>query len=302
MSSTVPGESHIKQPCCVRRDDTVECDGRDRLPSSRHSTDRELFLMADARPLERSQQDRVVIVTGAAKGLGQAITDELATRSASLLLADVDADLLEKLGDRLTADGHTVVTLAADLTEPDTATQLIALADEKLGGADVLVNNAGVVDYADFFGTSRALFRRLIAVDVETVYFLTQAFAASLRDRGCGGCVVNLGTSHAIAGVGGTSAYAAAKGAVHAMTRALAVELAPLGIRVNTLALGTTMTERVRSDLRSDLLTKRMHKIPLGRGAEPHEAARAVSFLIDAAFATGTELVLDGGFTVFGDT
>jgi NAD(P)-dependent dehydrogenase (short-subunit alcohol dehydrogenase family) len=86
------------------------------------------------------------------------------------------------------------------------------------------------------------------------------------------------------------------------MTRALAVELAPLGIRVNTLALGTTMTERVRSDLGSDLLTKRMKQIPLRRGAEPGEAAEAISFLLDAGFATGTELVLDGGFTVFGDT
>jgi NAD(P)-dependent dehydrogenase (short-subunit alcohol dehydrogenase family) len=258
--------------------------------------------MAEARPLERSRHDRVVIVTGAAKGLGQAIAEELAPRCAALLLVDVDAERLDELGERLSAENYTVITHAADLTEPDSAAEVIALADEKLGGADVLVNNAGIVNYADFFDTSRTLFERLFSVDVESVYFLTQSFAASLHERGFGGCVVNLGTSHALVGVGGTSAYAAAKGAVHAMTRALAVELAPLGIRVNTLALGTTMTERVRSDLGSDLLTKRMKQIPLRRGAEPREAAEAISFLLDAGFATGTELVLDGGFTVFGDT
>jgi NAD(P)-dependent dehydrogenase (short-subunit alcohol dehydrogenase family) len=260
------------------------------------------WMMIDARPAPRSRQHRVAIVTGAAKGLGAAIVDKLAPRCASMLLADIDAEPLEQMGDRLCSDGRNVITLTSDLTDPDSAAQLVALADEKLGGADVLVNNAGIVDYASFFDTSRSLFERLMKVDVESVYFLTQAFAASLRDRGVGGCVVNLGTSHAITGVGATSAYAAAKGAVHAMTRALAVELAPLGIRVNTLALGTTMTERVRTNLSADLLTKRMRQIPLGRGAEPREAAEAISFLIDAEFATGSELVLDGGFTVFGDT
>jgi len=122
-----------------------------------------------------------------------------------------------------------------------------------------------------------------------------------LRERGEGGVVVNLGTSHAITGVAGTSAYAAAKGAVHAMSRALAVELAGLGIRVNTLALGTTLTERVRNDLPAALLEQRYRQIPLGRGADPGEAARAVVFLLDAGYATGSELVLDGGFTVYGD-
>lgn len=252
-------------------------------------------------PRTAAPADRVVIVTGAAQGLGRAIAHELAPTSRALLLVDLQAAPLTELAAGLAAAGHQVATCVADLTEPDSAARVVATAEAELGGADVLVNNAGIVDYAGFFDTTDVMLRRLLQVDVEAVFLLTQAFAASLRDRGRGGAVVNLGTSHAIAGVAGTSAYSAAKGAVHAMTRALAVELAELGIRVNTLALGTTLTDRVRTELPAALLEQRYRQIPLHRGAEPEEAARAVAFLLDAEFATGTELVLDGGFTVYGD-
>lgn len=257
--------------------------------------------MPTALALRRSADDRVVIVTGAAHGLGRAIAAELAPRSRGLVLVDLDSDALSDAERELADAGHAVVSLSADLTKPDSASAVVTLAEDTFGGSDALVNNAGIVDYAGFFDTSRDLLRRLLEVDVEAVYFMTQAFATSLRTRNRGGSVVNLGTGHAIAGVGGTSAYAAAKGAIHALSRALAVELAPLGIRVNTLALGTTMTDRVRNDLPPGLLEQRFRQIPLGRGAEPQEAARAVAFLLGADYSTGAELVLDGGFTVFGD-
>jgi NAD(P)-dependent dehydrogenase (short-subunit alcohol dehydrogenase family) len=178
---------------------------------------------------------------------------------------------------------------------------VLALADQELGGAEALVNNAGIVEYAPFLETSRTALRRLLEVDVEAVFFMTQAFATSLRRRGGGGVVVNLGTIHAVDGVSGTAAYAAAKGAIHALTRTLAVELAPDGIRVTNLVLGPTMTERVRTALPPDLLEQRLKQIPLRRAAEPDEAARAVTYLLEADYATGCELVLDGGFTAFGD-
>ena len=251
-------------------------------------------------PSPPAVQDRVVVVTGASRGLGRVIATDLVGSAAVLLLVDLDAGPLEDLT-RTLGRGTTQVTAhVADLTDPAAVAEVVARADE-LGGASVLVNNAGIVEYKDFFATTPALLRRLLTVDVESVYLLTQQFAASLRRRGVGGAVVNLGTGHALTGVTGTSAYAAAKGAVHALTRALAVELAPLGIRVNTLALGTTMTERVRTELPAELLAQRLRQIPLRRGAEPQEAAAAVRFLIESEYATGTELVLDGGFTAYGD-
>lgn len=244
---------------------------------------------------------QVVIVTGAARGLGREIASELAARGRNLVLVDLLSQPLEELASELSAGGAQVVTCVADMAASDSASRVVATAQEAFGGADALVNNAGIVDYAGLFDTDRKMLERLLEVDVVSVYLMTQAFAAALRERGAGGAVVNLGTSHAISGVAGTSAYAAAKGAVHAMSRALAVELAGLGIRVNTLALGTTLTERVRNDLPSALLEQRYRQIPLGRGADPGEAARAVVFLLDAGYATGSELVLDGGFTVYGD-
>lgn len=244
---------------------------------------------------------RVTVVTGAARGLGRTIAQELAPRSAGILLVDRDESGLAECADLVAASGRSVATHLADLTEPGAAEKVIAVADEVFGGATALVNNAGIVEYEEFLATSPEMLRRLLAVDVEAVYRMTQAFVDSLRRRERGGTIVNLGTGHALTGVGGTSAYAAAKGAVHAMTRALAVELAPYGIRVNTLALGTTMTDRVRTELPPGLIERRLEQIPLRRGAEPEEAARAVAYLIDAEYATGTELVLDGGFTVFGD-
>ena len=253
-------------------------------------------------PKECGREERVTVITGAARGLGHAIALELAPRSAALLLVDMDAAPLKDLAKLLAGRGHRVATHVADLASPDAADAVIAVADDTLGGADALVNNAGIVEYDNFFDTSLKMLRRTLEVDVEAVFSLTQAFARSLRDRGIGGAVVNLGTIHALSGVAGTSAYAAAKGAVHALSRALAVELAPFGIRVNTLALGPAMTERVRTALPEGLLEKRFKQIPLGRGAEPFEAAQAVGYLLDAEYATGTELVLDGGFTVFGDS
>jgi NAD(P)-dependent dehydrogenase (short-subunit alcohol dehydrogenase family) len=243
----------------------------------------------------------VIVVTGSAQGLGRSIAAELAPRSAGMLLVDIDKTGIDAYAERLRAKGHSVETLGIDLTAADSGAAVIAAAEEAFGRADVLVNNAGIVQYADLDATSPGLLRRLLNIDVEAPYFLTQAFASALRSRGAGGCVINLGTSHALVGVAGTSAYAAAKGALHAMTRALAVELAPHGVRVNTLALGTTMTERVRTRLDPELIGQRMRQIPLKRGAEPGEAAQAVAFLVNARFATGTELVLDGGFTVYGD-
>lgn len=251
---------------------------------------------------EVSQQASTAIVTGAAKGLGRAIADKLASVGFSLLLVDRNEQDLHDTVVELGKSGTSVASYAVDLTEPQAADVVVAAADREFGGASVLVNNAGIVPFRGFLETPLDLLREVLTNDVETVYTMTQAFVRSRISKAEGGCVINLGTGHALTGVGGTSAYAAAKGAVHALTRALAVELAPHGIRVNTLALGTTMTDRVRANLPDEVLRARLRQIPLGRAADPGEAADAVLYLIRAGYATGTELVLDGGFTIFGDS
>ncbi|RYE41031.1 MAG: SDR family oxidoreductase [Hyphomicrobiales bacterium] len=242
----------------------------------------------------------VAIITGATKGLGVAFAQQLAPSCKGLVITGRNEAELEGVAAGLREAGHQVVTHVGDMRDEGAPAAIVAAA-ASLGGADILVNNAGIVEYGPFLDISREQLRRLLAIDVESVFFMTQAFAADLKERAHPGVIINLGTSHALTGVGGTSGYAAAKGGVHALTRALAVELAPFGIRVNTLALGTTMTERVKKNLSPELLNQRYASIPLGRGATAEEAARALEYLVEAEFATGTELVLDGGFTIFGD-
>jgi NAD(P)-dependent dehydrogenase (short-subunit alcohol dehydrogenase family) len=252
-------------------------------------------------PTARSVTERVAIVTGAAVGLGRVIAGRLATEVSGLVLVDRDQSELGRTAGLVERPGLTIETLVADVTEHDAPARVASLASARFGGADVLINNAGVVDYAPFFETTPPMLRRLLAIDVESVYFMSQAFARDLVQRGAGGSIVNLGTMHALRGVGGTSGYAAAKGAIHSLTRALSVELAPHGIRVNTLALGMTLTARVVATLSEETMSGRLRQIPLRRGAQPSEAADAVVYLVNAEYATGTELVLDGGFTIFGD-
>jgi len=243
----------------------------------------------------------IVAVTGTASGLGRTMALHLVDHATGLVLADVDADGLAAIEVELSRR-IPVVTLVSDVRDESFPKSFLDLARQGIGTPHVLVNNAGIVPYAPFLTQDRAVFRELFAVDVESVYFLSQEFARQRIAEGGGGLIVNLGTVHSLVGVGGTSAYAAAKGALHALTRALAVELAPHGIRVNTLALGTTMTDRVKSALSPEVLEGRLRQIPLHRGATPEEAAHALQFLIEAEFTTGTEIVLDGGFTVFGDS
>lgn len=246
-------------------------------------------------------EQTAAIVTGAAAGLGLAIAQRLAADGHPVLLVDRDEGELGAAARVVERAGMPVATLVADVTDAEAPAVVVAAAADAYGDASVLINNAGIVPYAPFLDTAPAMLEEVLRIDVASVFLVSQAFARYRVERGGGGCIVNLGTGHALVGVAGTAAYAAAKGAVHALTRALAVELAPHGIRVNTLALGTTMTERVRRTLPAETLATRLRQIPLGRGAEPGEAAEAAAYLVGAGYTTGTELVVDGGFSIFGD-
>lgn len=244
------------------------------------------------------------IVTGAARGLGQAIAELFLASGANVLVVDRDARQLAAATTML-ADTHgpaRVAAVVADLADEAAADRVVEYGQHQFGTLHVLVNNAGIVKYAPFLDTSSALLRELLLIDVESVFRMTQSFARYLIAGSIQGNIINIGSSHAETGVGGTAAYAAAKGAIHALTRALAVELAPHGIRVNTAAFGTTATERVRNELPATVLEKRLRQIPLARAATPQEAAGAVLHLTTAGYMTGATLMVDGGFTVFGDS
>jgi NAD(P)-dependent dehydrogenase (short-subunit alcohol dehydrogenase family) len=223
-----------------------------------------------------------------------------ADEGAQLVLGARSADRLHEVSAGLSAQASVV---AGDLTEPQTAEQLVARAVEEHGRVDVLVNNAGLDHADDLLETPLADVRALFEVNVFGAIAMLQAGALAMRD-GAGGAIVNVTSRLAVVGVPRMCVYGAAKGALLSLTRGAAVELAAYGIRVNAVAPGMTRTPLYAAWL-ADQADPRgteqevVSQIPQGRLANPGEVAAAIAFLAsdDAAHITGASLAVDGGYT-----
>lgn len=245
----------------------------------------------------------VAVVTGATRGIGAAIAEKMSAKGFRLMLAGRDEEGLTATRSRLREAGNVeVATVAADLTTDAGVASTVAGTVSAFGRVDVLVNNAGRTAVIPFPETSRSQLRDILATNVETVFMLCQAVAEQMIRQGDGGKIISVGTVNAMVGVNQTAAYSASKGAVAALTRTLAVELAPHRIQCNLLAPGTVLTDRVKGMLSEADVQRRVARIPSGRLAEPDDVADAAVFLAsgDARFVNGQEIVVDGGFSVLG--
>jgi NAD(P)-dependent dehydrogenase (short-subunit alcohol dehydrogenase family) len=221
---------------------------------------------------------RVALVTGAARGLGRRIADALAQAGLRVHRADI-------------AGGE----LAMDVTDR----RSIKNAFQSVGALDVLVNNAGLLATGPFDQTGADAWDRLLAVNVTGVYNCVQAAVPAMRGR-AGACIINIASvSHEKGGGAiGNVWYGATKAAVVAITRGLARELGPLGIRVNAIAPAVLETDMVSGVLTPALREKILARIPLGRLAEADDVARLAVFLASdaASFISGETIAVDGGF------
>jgi len=243
--------------------------------------------------------DRVAVVTGGANGIGLAITRRFADEGAHVWLADVDGVAAEREAATLVAQGRSARAARVDVSRGQDVTQLFRDISAAHGRIDVLVNNAGLNVRGDFRHLSDADWERIREVNLDGVVRVARDGFELLRASGRGS-LINVASIMAYRGLRQLAGYSATKGAVSALTRALAVEYAPFAIRVNAVAPGfveTALTSRV---LRNPLLAKALvDRTPMRRLGTPEEIAGAALFFAsdDAAYVTGAELAVDGGMS-----
>jgi 3-oxoacyl-[acyl-carrier protein] reductase len=240
---------------------------------------------------------RVAFVTGAARGIGLAISRALSQRGASVALADVDLPALETATRSL---GERTLAVEADVSRQADVQRAIGQTVEGLGGLDILVNNAGICPLRDFSEVTEEEWDRVMAINLKGAFFCCQAALPHLRKSGERGRVVNISS---VAGQsGGVLApihYSASKAGLIVLTKTLARVLAPDHATVNCVAPGTTATD-LTAAWAEELQEQVRSAIPLGRFGQPEEIAEAVCFLASekAAFITGATLDINGGLFI----
>jgi NAD(P)-dependent dehydrogenase (short-subunit alcohol dehydrogenase family) len=246
---------------------------------------------------------RTVVVTAAAgTGIGSAVARKAVEEGATVLISDFHERRLGETADRLaTETGTRPDTQVCDVTVEADVQGLVDAAAERLGGIDVMVNNAGILTKQSVLEASEADYERLMAVNVKGVYFGAQAAARRMVRGGRGGVIVNVSSIAGIRGTGGYGLYNASKGAVRLLTMALADELGPVGVRVVALHPGMIETQMNVTDdplIGSEAGERYRDLIPLRRWGRPDEVGQAVVFLASdrAAYVTGASLVIDGGY------
>jgi 2-deoxy-D-gluconate 3-dehydrogenase len=247
-----------------------------------------------------SLEGKVSMITGAARGIGLGMARALAGAGSELILIDVlEKELREAAGEILRETGKKPLAISGDLGKMDEIERMVREARERHPRIDCLINNAGTTVRKPFVEITPEEFDRVIAVNLKAAYFLSQQVVRGMIAAGSGGKIINVASQTSFQGVSNLSVYGASKGGVYALTKGLAVELAPHGICVNAVAPGffqTNLTQAVWEDpQKRDWAVSR---IPLGRLGNPGDIAGAVVFFASAAsdYITGQVMNVDGGW------
>lgn len=244
----------------------------------------------------------VAMVTGAGRGMGQAIALRLGLEGARVVVAELNIEHGREVADQIKAAGGEAVAVQVDVSEVAQVARLFEEAEEAFGAVDILVNNAGIAVGRPILEYTEADWDRQMGVNVKGVFFCSQAAARRMIPRRRGRIVNFASTSAFVASSHPEVAYDTSKGAVRQMTVAMAAELAPYGINVNAVAPGTTETEMTRDTLSSpEGMAWQLARIPMGRVGRPSDIASVVLFLCspEASYITGHTLVADGGWLLF---
>jgi glucose 1-dehydrogenase/3-oxoacyl-[acyl-carrier protein] reductase len=247
-------------------------------------------------------QDKIVLVTGAGRGIGRGIAECVAAEGAHVAVNySTSREKAEAVAEAIRGQGRKAIAVQADVSRRDEVEAMVATVTEQLGPIDVLVNNAGIETIVPFLDLDDAEWERITATNLKGPWTVGQVVARAMVARGAGGAIVNIGSIQAGMVFPGRTHYAPTKRGIEALTTNMAAELAPHGIRVNCLHPGlfdTDMTSWVMDD--PEILPHVLEKIPLGRAAQPREMGPAVVFMAsdDSSYVTGQSLYIDGGMLI----
>lgn len=238
---------------------------------------------------------RVAVVTAAAAGIGRAVAELFAAAGASVVVSDLDGSAAREVADGIAAAAGNATSIACDVTDDSDLDALVERATEEFGGIDLLVNNAGGGGPKPF-EMPMTDFEWAYRLNVFAAFQLTQKCVPHMRQRG-GGAVVNISSMAGENANREMASYASSKAAVNHLTRNIAYDLGPMGIRVNAVAPGAIKTRSLASVLTSDIEQHMLAKTPLGRLGRPDDIAYAVLFLCAPAssWISGQVLTVSGG-------
>lgn len=242
---------------------------------------------------------KTAFVTGGGRGIGRAIVKKLAEDGFAVGIDYLHTrDAAETLAETLRAQGFQALAVRGDVTSRGSITSAIRQVEDAFGPISALVNNAGIAQNDLFQDTPEDLWHKMFATHADAAYYTIQAVLPHMLHEKMGG-IVNISSIWGLRGAACEVAYAASKAALIGLTRSLAMELAPSGIRVNCVAPGVISTDMTAA-LGQDTLAALAEQTPVGRLGLPEDIAKAVSFLLspDSAFVTGQVLTVDGGFIV----